>query len=152
MKKKFIDWSWIFLVIFFVLSIIDFRFGVAAVICMVTPIYFAIIGEGRKGCNSYCPRGSFLSKLKYISLRKSAPKWILSEKFKVMVLTFMFSAFGIGLYFSGGDLLKIGLVFLRLVAISTIFSFILGILYKERTWCAICPMGNIAGKISSKKK
>lgn len=152
MKRKFIDWSWIFLFIFFILSVIDYRFGIAALICMITPIYFALKGEGRKGCNSYCPRGSFLSKLSSISLRRTAPKWMVSENSKTVVMILMFSAFGIGLYKAGLEPANIGMVFLRMVAVSTVLAFALGLVFKERTWCAVCPMGNIANKITGKIK
>lgn len=150
--KKFFDISWIFIILFFILGVVDYRFGILALVCMMTPIIFAIKGEGRKGCNQFCPRGSLLSKLSPISLRGTAPKWFFSRGMKIGVFVAIMGLFIKGLYVSWGDLTAIGKLFFRMVGVSTIVSIILGIIYRERTWCGVCPMGNLATEIDKKIK
>lgn len=150
--KKFFDYSWIFIILFFILGVIDYRFGLLAVICMSLPIYFALKGEGRKGCNEFCPRGSFLKKLSPISLRKTAPKWLFSEISKWSIFVVIMTLFIFGVYSAWGDLEKIGFVFFRMVGVSSVVALLIGIIYRERTWCGVCPMGNLATKISQNKK
>ncbi|MGL4403184.1 MAG: 4Fe-4S binding protein [Fusobacteriaceae bacterium] len=148
--KKIFEISWVFIILFFALSILDYRFGILALICMITPIFFALKGEGRKGCNQFCPRGSLLSKLSPISLRRTAPKWFFTSEMKIGVFLLIMGLFIHGLYFSWGDFRAVGKLFFRMVGVSTIISIILGIVYRERTWCVVCPMGNLATEIDKK--
>lgn len=150
--KKFFDYSWMLIILFFVLGVIDYRFGLLAIICMSAPIYFALKGEGRKGCSEFCPRGSILTKLAPISLRRTAPRWLFSNASKLMVFISIMAVFIYGTYMAWGDMRAIGFVFFRMVVISSIIAFVLGIIYRERTWCVICPMGNMANKITDMKK
>ncbi|MGL5579315.1 MAG: 4Fe-4S binding protein [Fusobacteriaceae bacterium] len=150
--KKIFETSWIFIILFFVLSLLDYRFGILALICMMTPIFFALKGEGRKGCNQFCPRGSLLSKLSPISLRRTVPKWFFTSEMKIGVFLLIMGLFIQGMYFSWGDFRTIGKLFFRMVGVSTIISIILGIVYRERTWCGVCPMGNLATEIDKRMK
>ena len=150
-KKKLVEYSWIFMLIFFAVTIYDYRFGVLAIICMVTPIYFALIGQGKKGCTTYCPRGSFLNILRGVSFRKDAPKWLFSSLSKIIVFSVIMVVFILGTVQAWGDLNAVGFVFLRMLIISTLIAVLLGIFYKDRTWCAICPMGSVATEIIKKQ-
>lgn len=150
--KTFFNYSWIFIILFFILGVIDSRFGLLAIICMASPIFFALKGDGRKGCNMYCPRGSLLNKLSSISFKKTAPKWIFNNTTKFAVFTAIMAVFVYGTYMAWGDFYAIGFVFIRMVLISSVLALILGIFYKERTWCGICPMGSLANVINNIKK
>ena len=44
-------------------------------------------------------------------------------------------------------LVAMGAVFVRMVLITTLAAFGLGITFIPRTWCGICPMGTLAAYI-----
>ncbi|RKD27202.1 4Fe-4S binding domain-containing protein [Caminicella sporogenes DSM 14501] len=146
--KSHMKWSWILMVIFMILSIIDVRFGVLGFICMIFPMYQAIRGRGKIHCSHYCPRGSLLGNfLKYISLDYNLPKSIRSKTAKNILLTLMMVVFSISLFKAGFNVKRIGLAVFRFMAVSSIISVIMGIFFKPRSWCQVCPMGHATGLI-----
>jgi hypothetical protein len=46
-----------------------------------------------------------------------------------------------------GDLVKISFAMFRFMGSSFIVGIFMGILFKGRSWCVICPMGRATGKI-----
>jgi polyferredoxin len=139
------------MVLFFILSIIDIKFALFGLVCMLAPLYQALRGKGKVHCSHYCPRGSFLGKfLKPISMDNSLPVWMRGEKFKNSLMILMFTVFGVSLYLSGGDLNKMAFAVLRLIIVSSVFAIMLGLFFKPRAWCQVCPMGHITGKMPKK--
>ncbi|MCM8783706.1 MAG: hypothetical protein NC818_02865 [Candidatus Omnitrophica bacterium] len=53
---------------------------------------------------------------------------------------------------SAKNLNAVGFIFVRVCLITTILSIFLGIPIHQRTWCLICPMGNLQVKIRSFNK
>ncbi|WP_273322723.1 4Fe-4S ferredoxin [Vallitalea guaymasensis] len=140
-------WSYIIIISFFILGIIDMRFGILGIVCMGAPIYHAIRGRGKIHCSKYCPRGSFLGKfLRRISLGHTLPKWLRTNKAKNIILTIMLSVFSIVLTYAivnhGFHFLVIAKVFYRFMLMSFIVGIVIGIVFKPRSWCQICPMGH----------
>lgn len=141
MKLK--DSKWIIIIAFFVMAIINVWFGLLGFICMGLPIFQALRGKGKLHCKSHCPRGSFLGRIvSKISLRKSLPKFMRTKKFRHGILVLMGIMLSISFIHAGGDPKKIAFVVFRLMGISFIFGIVLGIFYKPKAWCAICPMGH----------
>lgn len=152
MKKTHMKWSWILMILFLTLSIIDFRFGILGFICMGAPIYHALRGRGKIHCSKYCPRGSLLGVfLKRISLNNSLPKILLTRKFKNGLLTTMLLMFSFAMYHSGGEPEKVAFSMFRFMAISMLLGLLMGIIFKPRSWCGVCPMGHGAVLIHQKK-
>lgn len=149
-------WTWIFMVIFILLSIIDFRFGILGIICMVTPMALALKGEGKAHCSYYCPRGSLLGKfLKGISLQHNFPQWAKSNKVKNAMLMMMITMFTIGMFRANQDgfnLMKTGFTLFRFMTVSLLVGIIMGVIFKPRTWCQVCPMGHGTALIDKVKK
>lgn len=151
--KSHQKWSWILIVIFFALSILNIYFGFLGILCMTIPIYHALRGRGKVHCSHYCPRGSFLGKfLEKISLQKKLPDSLRTSKFKNIVLIFMISMFTLSLILSNGEMEKIAMSIIRLMFASFVLGIILGIFYKPRAWCQICPMGHATSIIAKKMK
>lgn len=50
------------------------------------------------------------------------------------------------------SIIAIGFVFVKMCLITTIIAVLLGLPFKERTWCAICPMGILQTKIGFFRK
>lgn len=142
-NKSHMKWSWIFMVLFLTLSIVDFRFGILGFICMGAPIYHALRGRGKIHCSKYCPRGSLLGVfLKNLSLNRTMPRFMLKKWFKNGLLILMLSVFSFAMYHTGGDPSKIAFAMFRFMTTSLILGILMGIVFKPRSWCAVCPMGH----------
>lgn len=119
---------------------------------MLAPVLIAPF-KGRYWCGNYCPRGSFYDNvIAKISSQKPIPAVFRSKVFRVSVLIIIMSMFSIQMYFAWGNLPAMGLIFLRIIFVTTIIGIILGIFYHQRTWCSFCPMGTIASFLSGKAK
>lgn len=59
----------------------------------------------------------------------------------------MLTIFSISMFHTGGDFNKITFAMFRFMTSSLILGIVLGIFYKPRTWCVICPMGHATGLI-----
>lgn len=152
-QKSHLKWSWIFLVLFMGLSILDYRFGILGFVCMMLPIVHVFRGKGKVHCSHYCPRGSFLGKfLDKISLKNSLPAEFRSKKVKNSILTFMMVMLVFSLAKTNADPIAIGFVVFRFMLVSTLISIVMGMIYKPRAWCQVCPMGHTTAMIDIKIK
>jgi len=151
--KSHQGWSYVIIIAFFILGIIDIRFGILGIVCMGAPLYHAFRGRGKIHCSKYCPRGSFLGKfLSKISLGHTLPKWLRTKKAKNIILLIMMTVFTSVLTFAtinhGFHFVVISKVFYRFMLMSFIVGIVIGIVYKPRSWCQICPMGHGSALIS----
>lgn len=134
------------------MSLFDFRIGMAAIICMIAPIIVSIF-RGRFWCGNLCPRGSFYDNvMSRFSKKKAVPKFLKSTYFRVFVILFMFTMFGLGIKNNWGNPTGIGIVFYRMIVVTTLLGIVLSFFYSNRTWCHFCPMGTLAAFISSFRK
>jgi polyferredoxin len=146
-SKSHMGWSYIIIITFFVLGIIDIRFGILGMVCMGMPLYLAIKGRGKIHCAKYCPRGSFLGKfLSKISLGHTLPKWLRTNRAKNILLIIMLTVFSSVLSYAiinhGFHFVVIAKVFYRFMLMSFIVGVVIGIFFRPRSWCQICPMGH----------
>lgn len=151
-RKSHMSWSWIIIITFFILGILDIRFGILGVFCMGVPLFHALRGRGKLHCQKYCPRGSFLGKfLAKISLGHTLPSWLRTKKAKNILLIIMVSVFSLTMTFAiithGFHFMVIAKVFYRFMLMSFIVGVVLGIFFKPRSWCQVCPMGHGSGLI-----
>lgn len=151
--KSYQSWSWIFMVLFITLSIVDIRFGLLGFVCMGLPIYHALRGRGKIHCSKYCPRGSILGKfLKYIALDNNLPRSMRTKTAKNILLGLMMTMFALSLYhaFQSPNIVKaVAFGVFRLMMASLALGVIMGIIFKPRTWCQVCPMGHATGLIKN---
>lgn len=147
-RKSHMEWSWIIIVSFFVLSILDFRFGIFGIACMGAPIYHALRGRGKVHCSHYCPRGSFLGKfLDKVSFNNNAPKWMRGKVAKNALLILMITLLTISMIHAHGNFNKIAFSLFRFMGASFVVGILMGVIFKSRTWCQVCPMGHATGLI-----
>lgn len=155
MNKVFKLWkkySYVVLFAFLILSLFDFRISLIVIICMLGPVILSIF-RGRFWCGNICPRGNFYDNIvSEFSNNKPVPKFLKSTFFRILVIIFMFTMFGLGIKNNWGSPLGIGMVFYRMILMTTIVGVILSFFYNNRTWCNFCPMGSIASFISSFRK
>lgn len=142
-KKSHLEWSWIIMIAFITLSIVDIRFGLFGFACMTIPLIHALRGRGKIHCSHYCPRGSLLTKfLTHLSLKLTPPAWFKSKWTKHVLLTLMATMLTIALVHAHGDPTKIAFAVFRLMTASLLVGILMGYLYQPRTWCQVCPMGH----------
>lgn len=147
--KIYKKYGYLLLILFLVASLFDMRWAIAAIICMLAPVVFSVIGKGRYWCGNYCPRGNFYDNiLKRFSGKKKTPKFLKSTGFRIFMVAFIMFNFTVGVYKNWGNLYGIGMVFYRIIVITTIVALVLGMFYNERTWCNFCPMGSISAFIT----
>jgi len=108
--------------------------------------------KGRYWCGWFCPRGAFLERvIVHISRNKKIPAFFKDMRFRWAVFVFLM-CFMIGrLIQSGGEVGKIGFVFVMMCMITGTVAISLGIIFKPRTWCSFCPMGTLQGVIGRNK-
>ncbi len=152
-KKNFQHYSWMIIVTFFLLGILDIRFGILGFICMGAPMYHALKGEGKLHCAKYCPRGSFLGKfLQKLSLGNTLPAKYRSRKVKHLLLGLMGLLLSFSLIHSGFVFEAMAFVLLRFMFMSFMVGILMGLFFKPRSWCQVCPMGHAAALITEVKK
>jgi polyferredoxin len=151
MKKVFEWWkkySYVLLIAFIVLGLFDFRIGMVAIICMIAPIVLAIF-RGRFWCGNLCPRGNFYDNVvSKLSNKRSVPRFLKSIYFRTFIVFFMFTMFGLGIKQNLGNPVGIGIVFYRIIVLTTFVGIGLSFFYNHRTWCNFCPMGSLAALVS----
>lgn len=151
-RKSHMSWAWIIIISFFLLSILDIRFGIFGFVCMSAPIYHALRGRGKIHCSHYCPRGSFLGKfLSKISLNNTMPKWMKSKASKNILLILMITLLTISLKHANGNFNKIAFSLFRFMGVSFLVGILMGVFFRPRSWCQVCPMGHATSLIKDLK-
>lgn len=122
------------------------------ILCMVFPILISLMGHGRLWCGTLCLRGTFLQHiLKPFSLKRSTPKFLTHPMTRIILLSLMMSYMIYNLYMAT-SIMDMASVFYTILLITTIASVILGLIFKERTWCRLCPIGTLTFIISGIRK
>lgn len=152
-RKSHMEWSWMIMIVFLVLSVWDIRFGLGAVFCMTIPMIHALRGHGKVHCSHYCPRGSLFGKfLSRLSLRNTLPGFMRTQAFKNGLLSLMVVMLSISLYHHHESIYMIGMALFRFMAASLAVGLVIGVVYQPRSWCQICPMGHATGLIADVQK
>lgn len=119
--------------------------------CMVGAIAVALY-KGRAWCDWMCPRGSFYDLLiKKFSRRKDIPEFFKKQYVRIAVILILFSVLGSQVYLHWGDWSAIGMTLVTILTVTTTVGIVLGIIYQERIWCHICPMGTFGNYLSEGK-
>jgi ferredoxin-type protein NapH len=113
-------------------------------VCMIAGVGMATV-RGRQWCNWYCPRGSFADTyLKLISPDKKIPRLLKSNPFRIAVLVFLMAMLTFQIIRLWPDGFAIGGFFVILLTITTVIGIILSLIYHQRSWCYICPIGSLS--------
>lgn len=120
-------------------------------LCMVAGITMASF-KGRKWCNWYCPRGSFAdSYMKIISPERKIPDWLRSMPVRIGVLAFLIGMLTFQIIRLWPDPYAIGRFFMVLLTITTAVGIILALIFQQRSWCYICPIGSMSNWVGKNK-
>lgn len=138
------SYAWTILVVFLFAGWFYPVIGLMAIVCMVAPVVVAAFSGKRKWCALFCPRGIFNDViLAKITRNVKPPAFLRSTAFKVAFLGFLIFNLVVGLA-RAASVAEAGLVFVRMVSLTTAIAIILGFYYQQRAWCGFCPMGFLA--------
>lgn len=119
--------------------------------CMVGAMGVAFY-KGRAWCDWMCPRGSFYDLfLQKISLKREIPAFFRKKAVRFIVLTILISVLSLQIYLNWGDWDAIGRAMVTILTVTTLVGIVLGIVFQQRVWCHICPMGTIGNQLSDGK-
>lgn len=120
--------------------------------CMVGAVGIALY-RGRAWCDWMCPRGAFYDLfIAPLSRRQEIPALLRQPAVRVFMLLLIFTMIGIQWYAAAGNVRAMGLALVRILTVTTIVGIILGLLYHQRAWCQICPMGTLGSWLAKGKK
>ncbi|MFA6216767.1 MAG: 4Fe-4S binding protein [Candidatus Omnitrophota bacterium] len=118
-------------------------------LCMVLGVSIAFF-QGRKWCDWYCPRGSFWDyMIKPLSPHKAIPAFFKNMFVRLSILAFLMGLMAWQIISRWPDPYKIGKFFAMMLTITTAAGIVLALIYHQRLWCYVCPIGtlsNLAGK------
>ncbi len=121
-------------------------------LCMLFGIALSF-SRGRKWCDWYCPRGSFYDAyVSVVSPQKEIPPFLRSIYFRITVLAFLMLVMTFQLSRRWPDPYKIGAFFVTLITITTVTGIILALIFHQRTWCLICPLGTLSNLIGRNRR
>ena len=124
--------------------------GWIAIICMVAPVAFSV-KRGRWWCGNACPRGNFFDRvLSRYSPHRPIPAFVRSRGWRIFMVAFIFTMFGVQMYYAWGNWAAMGAVFWRIILLTTIVAVVLAFIYAPRTWCSFCPMGTLSSWVTPK--
>ncbi|MGD9020130.1 MAG: 4Fe-4S binding protein [Desulfuromonadales bacterium] len=108
--------------------------------------------KGRWVCGNACPRGSFIDTwFSLISGEREMPGILKNTKFRWLFLSVLMGFMIIRIAQDPTEFDHWGIVFWQMCSITTIAAVGLGIRYSARSWCAICPVGTMAGTAGKDK-
>lgn len=93
--------------------------------------------------------GSFIGKFtRPISLGLAMPRWMRSKTFQLFLFCVMMGAFLLLLAWAiPQGVYMVGRVVVFFMVRAAAVGFIAGVVFKPRSWCAVCPMGYASGHI-----
>ncbi len=109
--------------------------------------------RGRYVCGNLCPRGSFFDTFfAKFGPRRYIPEMLIAMPLRWLIMAGLMSFMVYRLAQNPGSLAHWGLVFWQMCLITTAAALFLGMLYRPRTWCAICPVGTVANATGGHKR
>ncbi len=112
-------------------------------LCMFLGLFIGFL-RGRKWCDWFCPRGCFYdSVVSLASVKKRIPVLFKNIYWRISILLLLMSFMGLNLLRLWFQPDKIGMLFMGMLAITTIIGVILGLTFHQRSWCSFCPIGTV---------
>ena len=102
----------------------------------------------RSFCAGVCPNGNFLAaSLKTVSANRRVPRAFVAVRLRRMLCGLMLFCL-IGLISRGfPDVSVMGRAFWFVYIVALSAGILIGILYKPRAWCVVCPLGTLQDTI-----
>jgi len=121
-------------------------------LCMLLGIGIAAF-QGRSWCNWLCPRGSFAdSLLSRVSRHGRIPQALRSTPMRLGVMGLLMTVLTVQLIRLWPDPWAIGGFFVILLTITTGAGVILGVIFQQRSWCYLCPIGTMSNWVGQNRQ
>ncbi|MGQ9921826.1 MAG: 4Fe-4S binding protein, partial [Desulfobacca sp.] len=121
-------------------------------VCMLLGIGIASC-QGRSWCNWLCPRGSFEdSLLRRLSRQRPIPLVFRQLPLRLGVMALLLTIMTIMLIRLWPDPVAIGGFFVLMLTVTTAVAIILGIIYQQRLWCYLCPIGTMSSWVGKNRQ
>jgi len=119
--------------------------------CMLLGVGIGIF-RGRKWCDWLCPRGSFYDLvLKPLSPQSKIPAIFKNNKFKITVLVLLMLILVSNIISRWPNPYLVGKFFAIMLSVTTVLGIILGLIFHQRSWCFVCPVGSFAGWVGHRR-
>ena len=119
--------------------------------CMLIGIGIAL-SKGRKWCDWYCPRGSFWDiMIEPFSRKKEIPGFIKSLPIRIGVVVLLMTLMSIQIIRRWPDPYSIGAFFVTMLTVTTALGVIAALLFHQRIWCYVCPIGSMSNWVGKDK-
>jgi len=116
---------------------------------MLVFMFILALFRGRYYCGWFCAMGAFFERvLSVVSSKRKMLPLFKESWFKWLVFALMMGLLVSRLILAGGDPRKIGAAFVMMWTISIGMGIGLGLVWKPRSWCSICPMALLQGLIA----
>lgn len=104
--------------------------------------------RGRYVCGNFCPRGSFFDTLfRLVGGPRDVPALLRGSAFRWAFLALLMGFLGWQISRNPADPAHWGFVFWMACALTTGIGIVLGLAFRARTWCLVCPVGTMANAI-----
>lgn len=118
-------------------------------IAMLVFMFVLSLFRGRYYCGWFCAMGAFFERVLAVFSRKGNMLPLFKEAwFKWFIFVVMMGLLTSRLILAHGDPMKIGAAFVMMWTISSGMAIGLGLIWKPRSWCSICPMALFQGLIA----
>ena len=90
LKSIYKKYGFFILIAYLIAAYFYMPLGMIAIICMMAPIIFALMGKKRYWCGNFCPRGIFFQNVTgRFSRRKPIPNFLKSVGFRIFIVCFI---------------------------------------------------------------
>ncbi len=121
-------------------------------VCMLLGIGLAAF-KGRNWCDWLCPRGSFEdSMLARISPQRRIPRVFRGTPLRVGMMGLLMTVLTVQIVRLWPDAWAIGGFFVMLLSITTGVGVVLGLIFQQRTWCYLCPIGTMSNWVGKNRR
>jgi polyferredoxin len=125
--------------------------GYAVPLTMIVTIVGAI-RKGRFVCGNLCPRGTFLDTFfQFIGGNRPIPQLLFNPILRWTTMLFLMTFMTYQISRNPSDPAHWGVVFWTMCCATTAVALVIGIAYRPRAWCALCPAGTMANAIGGHK-
>ncbi len=120
--------------------------------CMLLGIGLAAF-RGRNWCDWLCPRGSFEDALvARFSRQRRIPEVLRRIPLRLGVMAFLLGLMIFQIIRLWPDPRAIGGAFVLLLTITTAVGVVLGVIFQQRTWCYLCPIGTMSNWVGKNRR
>ena len=116
-------------------------------LCMLLGVGFGL-ARGRAWCDWSCPRGGFYDVLvSAVSPKREIPALARNLFFRIGVLAVLMTVMTYNLAKRWPDPYRMGMFLVGMVTVTTVIGIILALIFHQRTWCMVCPIGTMTNLI-----